>query len=150
MNYGKCDEKLGVMLDRFGAETAIFLFFKDGTAYFDPKVSKAGELRDNRYIRSLHCIWKRKSRIAGWRGWELGVDTPFDSRAYRRLDEDEQLRLLSQLSFAKSTVRYVEQIADAGDSGLVDDLASAMKAVQARLKEADEHTGLPGLRQDRN
>lgn len=71
------------------------------------------------------------------------MDTPFDSRAYKRLNEDEQLRLLSQLSFAKNTVRYVEQIADAGDSGLVDDLASAMKAVHARLEEAAEHTDLP-------
>lgn len=42
MNYSKCDENLGMMLDRFGAENAIFLFFKDGNAYFDPKVSRPG------------------------------------------------------------------------------------------------------------
>lgn len=134
MSYRKCDERLGRTLDRFDPDTPIFLYFKGGTAYFDRGVSKAGELCDNPYLRGLHCVWKRNSQIAGWRGWELGVDTPFDSRKYRRLEEDEQLRLLKQF-LDKDDLRHIRQIAEAGDSGLVADLVSILETVHARLEE---------------
>lgn len=113
MSYRKCDENLGRVLDRFDPDTPVFLYFKGGTAYFDHGVSKAGELCDNPYIRGLHCVWKRNSQIAGWRGWELGVDTPFDSRKYRHLEEDEQLRLLRQF-LDKDDWKHIRQIAEAG------------------------------------
>lgn len=134
MPYKKCDENLGRVLDRFDPNTPVFLYFKGDTAYFDRGVSKAGELCDNPYIRSLHCVWKRNSQIAGWRGWELGVDTPFDSRKYRHLEEDEQLRLLKQFT-DRADLRHIRQIAEAGDSSLVEDLASILEAVHARLEE---------------
>ena len=127
----------GVTFDLMDEEKARrFLYFKDGTAYFDRGVSKAGELCDNPYLRSLHCVWKRNSQIAGWRGWELGVDTPFDSRKYRRLEEDEQLRLLKQF-LDEDDLRHVKQIAEAGDSGLVADLVSILETVHASLEELE-------------
>lgn len=130
----KCDGTLGTVLDRFDKNTPVFLYFTDGTAYFDRAVSKASELRDSPYIRGLHCVWKRKTQMVGWRGWELGVDTPFDSRQYKRLGEGEQLRLLKQY-IDKDDLKCAKQIAEAGDSELVNDLVAAMEAVYARLEK---------------
>lgn len=64
------------------------------------------------------------------------MDTPFDSRKYRRLEEDEQLRLLKQF-LDKDDLRHAKQIAEAGDSGLVEDLVSILGTVHARLEELE-------------
>lgn len=130
----ECDETLGTVLDRFDEDTPVFLYFTDGTAYFDRAVSKAGGLRNSPYIRGLHCVWKHKTQMVGWRGWELGVDTPFDSRQYKRLEEDEQLRLLKRY-IGKDDLKCVRQIAEASDSELATGLVAAMEAVYARLEE---------------
>lgn len=57
-----------------------------------------------------------------------------DSRKYRHLEEDEQLRLLKQFT-DRADLRHIRQIAEAGDSSLVEDLASILEAVHARLEE---------------
>lgn len=62
------------------------------------------------------------------------MDTPFDSRKYRHLEEDEQLRLLRQF-LDKDDWKHIRQIAEAGDGSLVEDLASILEAVHAHLEE---------------
>lgn len=129
----ECDEKLGAILDRIEDETPVFVHFNDGIAYFNYTRFKAKDLRTNPYLCDLHCTWKRKPQKTGWKGWDLVVDTPFDSKKYETLNEEEQFQSLKQL-LNPTCLHHIQQIADGGDSKLFDQLADILNTLENKYR----------------
>lgn len=129
----ECDEKLGAILDQIEDDTSVFIHFDDGIAYFNYTRLKAKDLRTNPYLRDLHCTWKRKPQKTGWKGWDLVVDSPFDPKKYGNLSEEEQFQSLKW--FINLTYFHqIQQIADAGDSELFDQLADVLHTLENKYR----------------